>query len=364
MLSIGYILLFCYGVFISISIWGWLKAVSQQIIVFKKKGQGLDLDVIVPFRNEETNLKGLLMDISAQEKGSLEHIRFIFVDDHSEDEGRGVIASFEDKFALICIKNQGEGKKAALETAMAHCATDLVLFWDADIRIGPSYFIGLNALDLKAIDMCILPVVPRLEGRFWQRYAVLDFLSLIGTTFSWAALRMPIMVNAANMLISRKYFQVDTAVSSGDDMFTLHRIKSMGGKVTSSLDRRLEVFTSMPADWNAFLDQRMRWAAKSSDYTDKHTLIIGWSMVLINSGLLLLMAYLLFIGLPQKALQLFLFKSCADLLFLLLVSMHFRLSSSLIIFPLAALVNMFMFPLIFIASRTKSFAWKGRTFKK
>jgi poly-beta-1,6-N-acetyl-D-glucosamine synthase len=342
-----------------LSIKGWRKALEHKGVVDKVQNH-LSLDVLIPYRNEERHLKRLLHDIQSQ-SSDLAGVRFIFIDDHSEDMSFDIIEKAKSEMDLLSLKCVGNGKKAALNEALDHVRTKHVLFWDADISIGAEYFSAMR--NTPQGDLTILPVIPLEQKGIWASYAALDFLSLIGMTFSWAALQRPIMANGANLLVANQAVYLDPKTASGDDVQTLHRIKERGGVVCFDLDERLTVKTHMPEDFKAFFHQRMRWAAKSSRYSDKDTLLMGWFILVFQMFLLTGLSYFIIQGYMKMALALFLLKSSADFLFLHLVTKHFSVQNPMRFFIIASLFNLVMTPIVFIASRLFSFEWKERKYR-
>ena len=74
------------------------------------------VSVVVPFRNEEDHLPGLLEDFAGQTYPA-EHMEIIFVDDHSEDGSASIVtsgASQNQHFHHLELPPQISGKKKAL----------------------------------------------------------------------------------------------------------------------------------------------------------------------------------------------------------------------------------------------------------
>ncbi len=93
------------------------------------------LSVIIPARNEEHNLPLLLADLSAQTFPNLE---IICVDDESDDL-TGQIA-LENGAKLITLRSKPEGwmgKSWACHNGADAAKGELLLFLDADVRLGP-----------------------------------------------------------------------------------------------------------------------------------------------------------------------------------------------------------------------------------
>lgn len=99
------------------------------------------ISVIVPLRNEESNVSELIENLSSQT--SLTHVEFIILDDGSDDSTFDLVKTAiknEPKFRLI----QGEplptgwiGKVWALHQLEAHSNGEIIVSIDADVRLTP-----------------------------------------------------------------------------------------------------------------------------------------------------------------------------------------------------------------------------------
>ncbi|MDA0972756.1 MAG: glycosyltransferase [Bacteroidetes bacterium] len=321
------------------------------------------MDVLIPFRNERQNLGFLLKDFKGQQSLSSVN-KFIFIDDHSSDGSGAFVLSDLGELPVELLKTKGEGKKAALKTGLRSSSENYVLTLDADVRLAEFYFDQLGRLPTKETSMVLLPVLPIVKGGLWERYAALDFLSLIGVTFSSAGWKRPVMANGANLLQKREDIEMDDATASGDDVQNLHRLKGKGASIGWSLDEALQVRTPMPSAFKELFHQRLRWAAKSSLYRDGDTLLLGWYVLLHQSSFILLLSIYSYSGQIELLGMLLLVKAILDFLFLGIIAVHFKLSELLWVFPLALLINVLMYPVIFVASRWGSYSWKDRTYTK
>ncbi len=114
------------------------------------------VSVIIPARNEEKNLALLLMDLSAQTQPAYE---IICVDDESEDNTAKIALSYGAK--LISIQNKPEGwtgKAWACQNGADAAKGDLLLFLDADVRLGKD---GIRKLlQAQAEEGCTISVQP------------------------------------------------------------------------------------------------------------------------------------------------------------------------------------------------------------
>jgi len=98
------------------------------------------VSVVVPARNEETNLGPCLERVLAQEEVRLE---VVVLDDGSSDGTAEVLARFRGDARLKAVPGVGEppagwfGKPWALQRAQAHATQPWLVFLDADVRLEP-----------------------------------------------------------------------------------------------------------------------------------------------------------------------------------------------------------------------------------
>lgn len=123
----------------------------------KQKGEGADrVSILIPARNEEMSLPLLLKDIKNQK---LKPLEVLCMDDFSTDKTGEIAQTLGAK--LIPIKEKPEdwiGKSWACEQGALAAKGDLLLFLDADVRIGPEILGRL--LHQYQTDGCVLSVQP------------------------------------------------------------------------------------------------------------------------------------------------------------------------------------------------------------
>ena len=99
--------------------------------------------------------------------------------------------------------------------------------------------------------------------------------------------KFPIMCNGANLAFSRRIWDkaqdrlVDTE-ASGDDIFLLHYIKEIKGRVVYFKDIDGFVETLDADTLHAFYNQRKRWTSKSRSYTDVQTVFVALLVTLTS----------------------------------------------------------------------------------
>ena len=234
--------------------------------------------VMVPFRNEEENLKLLLPHFS-ENLPSLANL--CFVDDHSEDHGGEMVKQFIEKHNLNnwqLIKNKGTGKKAALTTGIQASKSEIIVTTDADIRINNAWLYHLIAPFLNpTIQLVAAPVMTTSGKGVFSDFQQIEWASLILTTQVSFAKGNPLMCSGANLAFRKEAFievggyDGNTHIPSGDDEFLLKKMRAKFG--ASAVDYLLSPLSLVkthafksPLDW---IRQRSRWASKWNAHKER-----------------------------------------------------------------------------------------------
>jgi hypothetical protein len=125
------------------------------------------------------------------------------------------------------------------------------------------------------------------------------------------------------------------------------------------------VKTNPAASLPSLIQQRLRWASKTSRYNNWFAKLIGLSVVFANLVCIALIPLVLANSMATKtALALFIIKFSIDFLLLFKTARFFKIETLL----LSYIVSSFLYPVfsVYIAlmSLFKSYHWKGRTFSK
>ncbi len=123
------------------------------------------VSVIVPARNEAEDIEQCLRSLLAQDHVDL---KVIAVNDHSEDDTPEIIdrIAAEDS-RLVAIHNPPLqsgwlGKHNAMQAALKHVSSELVLLTDADVRFEPSCISAASA-ELEKHEFDLLSIYPQFE---------------------------------------------------------------------------------------------------------------------------------------------------------------------------------------------------------
>lgn len=336
--------------------------------------------VIIPFRNEANNLPELLSSIYRLNY-PITHFEIILVNDESQDNSIEIINTFipksnlKNSAAITVIDNvrrTNSPKKDAISSAIKKAKYDWIITTDADCIL-PKYW--LDAFDefiQSHNPNCIIaPVRYQQPKSFLDRFQTLDFLSLQGATIGGFGIKFPFLANGANFGYKRSVFQEidgftgNDNLASGDDIFLLEKFKQLSHKAVAYLKSDLATVTTKPvSNFEALVQQRIRWASKTSLNPNWFSKFIGLVVLLSNLVCILVFISMLVQILNTKtAVALLVIKVGIDFLLLFKSARFFKQESVLVSFLLSSIFYSLFSVFIVILSIFNPFQWKGRTFK-
>lgn len=353
---------------------GWMLSPKKQ----PQTPSIASLAVIVPCRNEEHHLEGLIASLERQEISNMA-VEFILVDDHSTDGTYAKMRSIcavDERFRCISLPTTAYGKKAAITAALKSTRAEIILCTDADTRMGKDWVGAMIQPFGNAETNMVLGPVALLDEKTWiQKIQGLELLALMGATAGSCYWRRPVLANGANLAYRRDvvemlgYYQGIDDQASGDDVELLFRISGRyPGSVHFCKDRAAIVQTAPANDFQELLRQRQRWASKRISSFNFPAKQLAFTVFLTN----LLFAFsLLFTGfislrsalyLPffEFCLILFGFKCIIDILLLFLAGTFFRKKGLFLYILPQQLIYMFYVVVVGMLSRQKGQTWKGR----
>ncbi|MBC3845395.1 glycosyltransferase [Winogradskyella echinorum] len=341
--------------------------------------------IVIPFRNEAENLPRLLTSISKLNY-SKSMFEIILVDDDSEDDSIAIIEKVLDTKSLKkdftrtdnirIIKNKrtsNSPKKDAITTAIKASKFNWIITTDADCIL-PKYW--LDAFDeyiqTTTTNCIVAPVTYYGRNSFLNRFQTLDFLSLQGATIGGFGIKKPFLSNGANFCYRKSLFlQINgfdgnDNISSGDDIFLLEKIIEHDSKKIHYLKSQKAVVKTNPASSvSNLIQQRLRWASKTSNLKNWFAKLVGLIVFLGNLVCIAFIPLVLFNAMLVKfAAALFIIKFSIDFLLLFKTSRFFKQETLLLSFLLSSFVYPFFNVGIAFLSFFKSYRWKGRTSKK
>ncbi len=238
------------------------------------------VSVIIACKNEQQNIPDLLISLSQQEYNR-NLFEVIIVDDHSTDNTVAAARSYEYHLNLRILANESSGKKHAIKKGVEAAKGELIITTDADCSPPVNWLNTIISFYLSyKPELIIAPVQLSRKKGFFGRFQELEFLSLQGITAAAAAANRAVMCNGANLTFTREgYFRnvghLRFDIATGDDVFLLHSMKNNKSSVMWLESPEAIVETKSAPDLKAFLDQRKRWASKSTAYRDGFSILLG-----------------------------------------------------------------------------------------
>ncbi len=366
------ILTFIYGCLIFSFIRGW-----RRLRYFKPQPRipQTRVSVIVAARNEEENISKTLNDLVVQEYPK-ELTEIIIIDDHSTDRTAEIVRSYAGKQVKLIVLNEhgalNSYKKKAIQTAIGSCTGDLIITTDADCRMGPKWLeTVVNLYEEKGYKMISSPVAYFEEKSFFERLQSIEFLYLIGLGASTIGNKQSSTCNGANLAYEKAAFYevggfkgIDD-LASGDDELLLHKIAARYPDQIGFLkNREAIVYTHAKENLKSFIQQRKRWASKSTRYKNKLIIVLGVMIWLFNLSILanfiagLFIPVLLCVTLAQLVVKMLL-----EILFLWDVTGFAKRRSLLALIPVLNVLHVLYMVYIGIAGNSGKYNWKGRMVK-
>lgn len=319
----------------------------------------IDVSVLIAFRNEAKHLPLLLSDLENQNY-PLNKVQFIFVDDFSEDNSLEIINSSSLKIDVLTSK--GTGKKSAIELGVSNATNHIILTTDADCRLTTDWIsLMVSPFKNEEVQLVSGPVAYHKLDNFFKKSQALEFMSLIGSGAGAIANKKSFMCNGANMAFRSSMFSnTEKEIASGDDVFLLHHVKNNNGKIVFIKDPKAIVSTEPKDTLSEFLNQRKRWASKTSAYKDSSAQWISLLVFLTNLSFLILLINGDFLGLSAF----YFLKSIVEFMFLKKLCRFFEYDIPFYIFFVLQLIHPFYIVWVAFSSQIGHYNWKGRTYKK
>lgn len=272
---------------------GWCRLPERT--TSHKNSKRVFISVVVPFRNEESNLMQLIKNLS-QQRFSFHYLEVIMVDDHSTDKGIETLKKLQESHHwLKVISSKGHGKKKALRNGISSATGELIVTTDADCRFGKDWLqtIAETYINLNP-DMIVMPVKMEKTKASFASFQQTDYLALQMVTAGAIGAGTPIISSGANLAFKKKSFMESIRsiggqnYLSGDDVFLLHAFKRHSFKIYYLKSAQSMVTTSPAPTLGKFLLQRMRWGGKSRGYKDQPAKFTALTIFATNSYLALL----------------------------------------------------------------------------
>ena len=188
------------------------------------------VSIIIPARNEEHNLQLLLADLNAQ---TIPAFEVICVDDDSEDSTAQIALTYGAKLISLSTKPDGwTGKSWACKNGADTATGMLLLFLDADVRLGPEGIRTLLSAYLQ--EGCTISVQPYHKTvKMYEQLSIMFNLVQIAANGTALPKQRSVGLYGPIILISRQAYEkagghesVKTSVV--DDMALGSQLKKAG----------------------------------------------------------------------------------------------------------------------------------------
>ncbi len=331
--------------------------------------------VLIAARNEEKRIHYTIEDILAQDYPK--HLtEIIIVDDHSSDRTSAIISSYANQGIKLLQLNElqplNSYKKKAIAKAISISTGDLMVATDADCRMGNKWLSSIVGFyEAEQPVMISSPVTYFEETTLFERMQTLEFTYLIGLGAAFIGHNRASTCNGANFAYRKDVFYevggftgIDE-LASGDDELLLQKVAfNYPGRIGFLKLREAIVYTHAKHNLKDFLQQRRRWASKSTKYKDKKIVTLAVSMWLFNVSIIanaLLGFYdvkFFYLFLTQ-----FILKTIGEVGFLQPVTSFFKRTGLIILLPILSPLHSIYVAYIGLLGNTKKYMWKGRLVK-
>ncbi len=371
---VSYILASIYVMIVITFIKGWYSITPY---LESKQNGATKVSILVAARNEAHHIGLTIQDLLAQDYNS-SLIEIIIINDHSTDHTAEIISSFSKDGVRLINLNEGSTinsyKKKAIQTGIAQSTGDLIITTDADCRMGKNWLRTIVSYyeehDYKMISS---PVAYFDEKSLFEKCQTLEFSYLIGLGASTIGNHKPSTCNGANLAYERKAFEevkgfkgIDD-LASGDDELLLHKIAAkFDNRIGFLKNREAVVFTRAKSTLKDFIQQRKRWASKSTRYKNKAVIVLGVAIWLFNLSIIangLLALTLQGEGFFKVFLIQLLIKILIELMFLTGITSFFKRKQLLVLQPLVSILHIIYIVYIGVAGNSGKYNWKDRMVK-
>lgn len=364
----------CYLIIIGAFVYGFNKVKDFKLEKLFPKTR---FSIVIPFRNEASNLPELLQSLINLEYPK-DLFEIIFIDDESTDNSIEIVNAFittEDSNTIV-IRNKritNSPKKDAITKAISVANNDWIITTDADCILPKYWLSSFDEFIQKTNAKCIVaPVCYETHSKLIAQFQLLNILCLQGATIGGFGIDKPFLCNGANfaytkgLFIELDGFNGNSDIASGDDIFFMEKALQKCKEDVWYLKCRDAIVNTKPEkSWSSLISQNIRWAAKTSAYSNWFGKFIGFLVLLMNAQIVIFLILSIINIVYLKAFfWILILKFSIDLLLICNTSVFFNQKRFLKSFPLSFLIYPFFSIYVAFLSVFKEYKWKGRTYKK
>lgn len=365
----------------------------------KKEGSNQQFSIIIPFRNEAKNIIHLINSLS-QINYNKTKFEILFIDDDSTDDTVNLLNPYllKNKHWKL-INNQRKSnspKKDAINTAIQYAKYEWIITTDADCEVNENWLQSFGeyitqktvSKNNKEPHFIAGPVAYKTNKSLLQNFQNMDFLSLIGSTIGAFGNKQPFLCNGANLCYKKETFLAvdgftgNDNIASGDDVFLMEKMLNKYPNSVSYLKSKEVIVTTSPkTTFKGLLDQRIRWASKTSASKNWFGKFVGMLVFLMNLMVTCSLIFIIYkftfseshefinvwnLGLRVENLCLIVFglKFIVDLILIQKTYKFIGLKNRLTYYTFSSILYPFFVVIVVFLSFFKRYEWKGRTFNK
>ncbi len=226
------------------------------------------VSVLVPMRNEEENVKGLVKCLRSLDYPP-EKIDILIGEDRSEDLTSQVLEQeigFDSRFKVVPIKSDDSGLKAkanVIAQLIPHCQSSFYFITDADVRVPKSWINTMLPYHSDNTGVVGGTTVVRVHD-LWSGLQNIDWLIAQGLLFVVGSRFRSIAVSGTNMMITRTvceaiggYRNLPYSLTEDIGILTAARKSGFSGKNVLKQGATAEI--EAQPDWQSLISQRARW---------------------------------------------------------------------------------------------------------
>jgi cellulose synthase/poly-beta-1,6-N-acetylglucosamine synthase-like glycosyltransferase len=364
-----------YTILVSAFIIGFLKTKEFQLKNLPANNSFL---ILIPFRNEAENLPALLRSIALLNYPK-ELFEILLINDDSNDNYDSIIDTFivkNEQLSLRVLDNirqSNSPKKDAIKTGIEHSKYNWILTTDADCMV-PNLWLRAYDEFIQRNNVVLIsgPVTFNTRQSFLNKFQLLDFSALIGSTIGGFGIQRPFLCNGANLCYSKNVFNTvdgysgNNTIASGDDIFLLEKIVAKYPKQINYLKSfEALVQTTTMNSLKELFSQRIRWASKSRSYQNRFAQFVGIVILLMNILFCSVIVSGIFYSLSKFMITIISVKITVDFILIALTLKFKRKPSLLVYYPIVSIIHPFFNIIVgCMALFKQKYTWKDRTFLK
>lgn len=358
-----YLFLLCYLTI------GWARLTTPKTII---KAFNTKVTILIAARNEEDKIALTIDDILAQDYPA--HLfELIIADDHSTDRTAEIIRGYADRgVRLLQLRDDkvlNSYKKRAIAEAIRISTGDFMVATDADCRMGPQWLSCIiNYHESNDLVMISSPVTYFEEKTLFEYMQTLEFMYLIGIGGAFIGNKKASNCNGANFAYRKDVFYAVGGFSgieelaSGDDELLLQKVAAKyPGRIGFLKRREAIVYTHAKHTIKEFMQQRRRWASKSTKYKDPKVIVFAVCIWLFNLSIIVntMLGFYDASYFKLVLLQVSL-KYVFEFAYLLPLTLFFKRAWLISLLIILIPIHVFYFVYIGILGNNRKYHWKGR----